>query len=177
MESVIKKGKYMNFLAKNRQIVASFVLLIIFSTIMGACGRKGAPLPQKVDQLYSFQDVYVYQNSAGSLTVMGTINGARQNTQALVLEIEGYDENCSTCPFVPVESFPIDPRAEWNSDVPREFSFTIMPTKLFTAYRWRLVGHNSIAGLPTVATPVLKLEAPIVDTREFIEIPIKSSVE
>lgn len=177
MEDIVKKGKKMSSLLKRTKIMISFFIVLMFSIGIVACGKKGPPLPQKINQLYSFQDVYVHLNSAGSLTVMGTINGARQNVQALVLEIEGYDENCSTCPFVPAESFAIDPRAVWDSNIPQEFSFTVMPTKQFVAYRWRVVGHNSILGLPTVVTPVLKAQTPIEDNRNFLEIPINMPSE
>jgi len=162
----------MNAWSKNINVVVIFSFLVVFSITISACGRKAPPLPQKISQLYSFQNVYVYLNPAGSLTVAGSIAGARKNVQALVLEIEGYDENCSTCPFVPVESFDISAREMWNDEIPRDFSFSVMPTKQFKSYRWRLVGYNGISGLPNVATPVLKIQAPIEDDRDFIEIPM-----
>ena len=165
----------MSSFSKNIKIV--FAILFLFTVVISACGRKEAPLPQRIDQLYSFQNVYVYLNPVGSLTVVGTINGAKKNVQALVLEIEGYDETCSTCPFVPVESFSMNPREMWNDIVQSEFSFTVMPTKQFNVYRWRLVGHNGISGLPNVATPVLKVEIPIEDNRNFLEIPVNVPVE
>lgn len=162
----------MSLLFKKTKIMTAFFIVLMFSIAIMACGKKGPPLPQKINQLYSFQDVYVHLNSVGSLTVMGTINGARRNVQALVFEIEGYDDSCPTCPFVPVESFVINPGTAWNNNTPKEFSFTVMPTKHSTAYRWRIIGHNSIVGLPTVVTPVLKVQAPIEDNRPFIEIPV-----
>ena len=175
MEAIAKQGESMSFLPKQIMTIIGLAFLVVFSVAVSACGRKEPPLPQKINQLYSFQNVYVYLNPTGSLTIMGTISGARKNVQALVLELEGYDENCSTCPFVPVESFDINSREMWNNEIPREFSLTVMPTKQFKAYRWRLVGHNSISGLPNVTTPVLKVEAPIKDDRDFIEIPVNIS--
>ena len=167
----------MNFLPKQIHLLISLTCLIVFSAMIASCGRKGPPLPQKMSQLYSFQDVYVHQNPLGTLTIEGVINGARENVQALVLEIEGYDESCLTCPFVPAESFNIEFRETWNNTVPREFSFTVMPTKLFEQYRWRLIGHNNISGLPNVVTPVLKVQVPIEDSRPFVEIPMNVKTE
>lgn len=139
--------------------VFTFCLLICASLLFIACGKKEAPLPQKIDHLFTFQNVYVYQNQVGSLTVMGTVTGARNNVQGLKLEIEGYDESCPTCPFVPAESFAIDPRNMWNSNMPTEFSFTVMPTMTSSSYRWRLTGYNVINGLPEVRTPVLNVQS------------------
>lgn len=133
-------------------------LILCTSIIFLACGKKEAPLPQKINHLYAFHDVYVYQNTVGSLTVMGTISGAHNNVQGLKLEIEGFDETCPTCPFVPVESFAIDPREMWDNQMPTEFSFTVMPTLPSSSYRWRLIGYNIIAGLPEVRTPVLTVQ-------------------
>ncbi len=160
----------MNIINTNKSHLL-IISIIIFSLLaLTSCGRKSAPLPQKINQLFSFQNVYVYADDVGTITVMGEISGAKQNVQALELQLEGYDETCPTCPFLPVESFSIRPADKWPSGIPNNFSFTIMPTKQFKSYRWRLVGYNHISGLPEVLTPVLKLEAPIEDNREFVEI-------
>lgn len=141
-----------------RMPLYAMCLILCASFVIFACGRKEAPLPQKINHLFAFQNVYVYHTQAGALTVMGTITGALNNVQGLKLEIEGFDDTCPTCPFVPAESFVIDPRNMWNSHIPSEFSFTVMPTMPSTSYRWRLIGYNVITGLPEVRTPVLPVQ-------------------
>ncbi len=155
---------------KANKISLILIAIITISVFLGACGRKNAPLPQKVDQLFSFQNVYLYANEALTLTLMGEISGAKENVQTLELQLEGYDETCPSCPFMPLESFSIRPSDTWPNGLPNSFSFTVMPTSQAKSYRWRLVGHNSISGLPEVLTPVLKLEPPLVEDREFVEV-------
>ncbi len=158
---------------KNKSSLSiGLLFVLIFSFGLIACGKKEAPIPQKTDQLFSFQDVYVHMNEEGSLSVVGSINGTRKNVQALELQIEGYDEACPTCPFVPVEVFTVNPRETWEGIIPADFSFTVLPAKQFRAYRFRLIGHNNIAGLPQIMTSVLKIEAPIVDNRPYVEFPV-----
>lgn len=139
-------------------LLLGILCLLCASSILFACGRKEAPLPQKINHLFAFQDVYVHLTSTGAMTVMGSVTGAINNVQGLKLEIEGYDDTCPTCPFVPVESFAIDPREVWNNNMPQEFTFTVMPTISSHSYRWRLIGYNIITGLPEVRTPILEIQ-------------------
>ncbi len=151
-----------------------FIILTLFlmTITVFACGKKTNPIPQKTNQLFSFQDVYAYLNEVGTITIVGNISGMVENVQAIELELEGFDENCPTCPFIPAEKFSLTPIDQRTKEISRSFSYTVFPTKQFKSYRWRLVGYNGIAGLPNIMTTVKILEAPIDDDREFIEIPM-----
>lgn len=49
-----------------------FFAVLCLIILCAACGKKGDPLPQKVDQLFSLQNVFVVYNPEGTLTVQGT---------------------------------------------------------------------------------------------------------
>ena len=121
-----------------------------------SCGKKGDPLPQKINQLFSLQNVFVTYNSEGTLTVQGSIVGAL--------------EDCIGCPFVPAEKYARIPEEVWGGVRAQDFGFTVFPHTMSTVYRWRLVVYNSVSGLPNVMTPVYKVNKPIEDTRNFVEV-------
>lgn len=133
----------------------SYITFIFICLVSIGCGRKSLPIPQKINQLFSLQDVFVYLNSDGTLTVQGKVRGAIINVQSILLELEPINENCPTCPFIPLEKF--NKRSEMISLSTGHFSFTVMPAKRVMTYRWRLVGYNIISGLPEVHSPVLTI--------------------
>ena len=132
-----------------------------------SCGKKGDPLPQKINQLFSLQNVFVTYNSEGTLTVQGSIVGALENVQAFSLELEAAAEDCIGCPFVPAEKYARIPEEVWGGVRAQDFGFTVFPHTMSTVYRWRLVVYNSVSGLPNVMTPVYKVNKP---TRNFVEV-------
>ncbi len=135
-----------------------------------SCGKKGDPLPQKINQLFSLQNVIVTSYSEGTLTGQGSIVGALENVQAFSLELEAAAEDCIGCPFVPAEKYARIPEEVWGGVRAQDFGFTVFPHTMSTVYRWRLVVYNSVSGLPNVMTPVYKVNKPIEDTRNFVEV-------
>ena len=141
--------------------------MLVFCT---ACGKKGDPLPQKVNQLFSLQNVFIIYNPEGTLSVQGTIVGAIQNVQAFTLELEAVDEDCIGCPFVPVEKHSETAQAVWGDRRHSQFSFSILPHAKSNVYRWRLVVYNAVSGLTNAVTPVYKVNKPFEETRDFVEV-------
>ena len=92
-----------------------------------SCGKKGDPLPQKINQLFSLQNVFVTYNSEGTLTVQGSIVGALENVQAFSLELEAAAEDCIGCPFVPAEKYARIPEEVWGGVRAQDFGFTVFP--------------------------------------------------
>lgn len=152
-----------------KNIVVFFCLLCCLLA-GAACGKKGDPLPQKVNQLFSLQNVFVTYNPEGTLTVQGTVAGSIQSVQAFTLELEAVEEDCIGCPFVPAEKYTQTPDEVWGGTRRADFSFTVLPHTGSTVYRWRLVVHNAVSGLPFAATPVYKVHKPIEDERNFVEV-------
>lgn len=148
----------------------SLLFLIVFAVFAAACGKKGDPLPQKIDQVFSLQNVFMTYNPVGTLTVQGSVVGAVESVQAFLLEIEAVDENCIGCPFIPAEKYAKTPGEVWGGARKKDFSFTVFPHTQSAAYRWRLVVHNSVSGLPNAVTPVYKVLRPVEDSRDFMEV-------
>lgn len=148
----------------------SFFVLCCLLIFCAACGKKGDPLPQKVDQLFSLQNVFVMYNPEGTLSVQGTVVGALENVQAFTLELEAVDENCIGCPFVPAEKYSKTPQEVWGDFRSSQFSFSVLPYTQSNTYRWRLVVYNAVSGLTNVVTPVYKVNKPFEETRDFVEV-------
>lgn len=148
----IRENPHKSRIRMTQMLCFLFICSIFF---ISACGKKNYPLPQKTDELFSFQNVFAELMPDSSIQVNGEIIGAIENLQAIVLETQALDESCATCPFVPLESFPINPTDIWQAE--NTFSFVVQPkTKnIVPIYRWRIIGHNAISGLPTVISPVL----------------------
>ena len=149
------------------------LMVFVFCFALVACGKKGDPLPQKVDKLFSLQDVFASVNPEGTLTVMGTVIGAKQNVQSFTLELEAVDEDCIGCPFVPAERYTKTPAETIVNTRTGEFSITVLPATKSSVYRWRIVARNSVSGLPSAVTPVFKVNKPFEDKRDFIELTPK----
>lgn len=148
----------------------SFVITLCLLVFCTACGKKGDPLPQKVNQLFSLQNVFIIYNPEGTLSVQGTIVGAIQNVQAFTLELEAVEEDCIGCPFVPAEKHSETAQAVWGDRRHSQFSFSILPHTKSDVYRWRLVVYNAVSGLTNAVTPVYKVNKPFEETRDFVEI-------
>lgn len=148
----------------------SFILALCLFILCAACGKKGDPLPQKVDQLFSLQNVFVVYNPEGTLSVQGTIVGALENVQAFTLELEAVEEDCIGCPFVPAEKHSQSAYEVWGGVRSSEFSFSVYPHERSTVYRWRLVVYNAVSGLTNAVTPVYKVNKPFEETRDFVEV-------
>ena len=125
---------------------------LLLGTVL-ACGKKGDPLPQRIDQLFSWRNVFVTLTPEGGLSVAGSVSGAVRNVQSMKLEVEPLDDACPTCPFIPLEIFPVSLNEAWEGSGP-SFSFTVFPVTKASAYRWRLVGQNVVPSLPEVLSPV-----------------------
>ncbi len=148
----------------------SFLMVLCLFILCAACGKKGDPLPQKVDQLFHLQNVFVIYNPEGTLSVQGTIGGAIENVQAFTLELEAVDEDCIGCPFVPAEKHSETAQEVWGNGRSSQFSFSVYPHVESNVYRWRLVVYNAVSGLTNAVTPVYKINKPFEEARDFVEI-------
>ncbi|WP_294559120.1 hypothetical protein [uncultured Mailhella sp.] len=129
----------------------SFCVLMVFT----GCGRKGAPVPDYSVDEFAFGALKAEAAADGSITFQGTVTGASQNLEYMVLEMQAVDgELCEGCPFLAQDQYRIDSRDAWESDSGSSFSFVYRPVFSGEAYRWRLIGHNLYSGLPDVTSPM-----------------------
>ena len=76
-----------------------------------------------------------------------------------VLELEPVDgELCSGCPFTAVEQKRFEAGELRDESAAERISLSYRPARLAESYRWRLVGHNTISGLPDVDSDVATVE-------------------
>lgn len=134
--------------------LAALVLVLVLLTGAAGCGKKGAPMPDYSNQLFSWRNVFATLSDDGCVSVSGSVGGEAQNLAFMVLEIEPLDASCAGCPFVSQETYRVDSADAWESPDGQTFRFAYCPTARSDAYRWRLVGRNVFTSLPAVSTPV-----------------------
>lgn len=129
--------------------------LLCLALALAGCGRKGAPVPDYSRDAFSFTDLAAEAAADGVITFSGSVSGAAQNMEYMVLEIQAVDgELCEGCPFLAQEQQRIDSRDAWESESGSSFSFVYRPVFSGYAWRWRLVGHNLYSGLADVISPM-----------------------
>ena len=129
----------------------SFCVFVLF----GGCGRKGAPIPDYSVDEFAFGALRAEAAADGSITFQGTVTGASQNMEYMVLEMQAVDgELCEGCPFLAQDQYRVDSRDAWESENGSSFSFVYRPAFKGEIYRWRIIGRNVYAGLPEVASPM-----------------------
>lgn len=134
---------------------ALFICLLL--ALMG-CGRKGDPIPNHSMDAFAFGALRAEASAGGAITVHGTVTGAAQNVEYLVLEIEAVaGELCQGCPFLAQDTYRIDAGDAMNNNT---FSFVYRPVFTGEIYRWRVIGHNVYAGLPSVTSPIQTVVMP-----------------
>lgn len=136
------------------KLTAALALLCV-ALMLGGCGRKGDPVPDHSRDAFAFADLRAVAAADGVVTFSGSVTGASQNLEYMVLEMEAVDgELCEGCPFLAQEQQRVDSRDAWESDSGSAFSFVYRPVFPGRAYRWRLVGHNLYSGLSDVTSPM-----------------------
>lgn len=135
-----------------------FALLLVFALLLPlgvqGCGKKGAPVPNYSRQLFSWRNVFATVSDDGCISVAGSVGGAYQNLENMVLELQPNDASCAGCPFVPQEVYRITAADAWESPDGETFRFAYCPSQRDVTYRWRLAGRNVFTSLPPVLTPV-----------------------
>lgn len=130
-------------------------LLICAMMTFTGCGRKGDPVPDFSRDEFSFATLSSEAAADGTITFQGTVSGASQNLEYMVLEMQAVDgELCEGCPFLAQEQHRVDSRDAWESENGSAFSFVYRPVFPGNVYRWRLIGHNLYSGLPDVVSPM-----------------------
>ena len=125
---------------------------------VSGCGKKGLPLPDLERDMFSFSE-YSATLRGGVINIECRISGAVRNLEYVVLEIEPVDgELCTGCPFLAVEQKHFDSRELWDGSVGERISLSYQPGRMMDSYRWRIVGHNILTGLPDVEGEVMTVE-------------------
>lgn len=136
----------------------AFAWILVFALLLPlgvqGCGKKGPPVPNYSRQLFSWRNVFATVSDDGCLSVAGSVGGAFQNLENMVLELQPYDASCAGCPFVPQEVYRVTAADAWESPDGDTFRFAYCPSQRDAAYRWRLAGRNVFTSLPPVLTPV-----------------------
>ena len=134
---------------------ACFAILLIATLTLVGCGRKGDPVPDFSRDEFSFTSLSAEAAADGSVRFQGSVAGASQNLEYMVLEMQAVDgELCEGCPFLAQDQYRVDSRDAWESENGSSFSFVYRPVFPGGAYRWRLIGHNLYSGLPDVVSPM-----------------------
>jgi len=164
---------------KHRERVWIMALLLVLC----ACGKKGPPMPDYSDRLFSWQNVFAVMTDDGCIGVSGTVEGAARNLAEIVLELQplGSSEDCATCPFMPADFHRVSAADAVESPDGRTFRFTYCPSSAVPfatdghSWRWRVAGRNVFYGLPPVLTPVRLVQSP--PAPHTPEIPEQNPVE
>ena len=130
-------------------------LLICLMLVLVGCGRKGDPVPDYSLDEFAFGALSAEAAADGTVTFQGTVTGASQNLEFMVLEMQAVDgELCEGCPFLAQDQHRVDARDAWENETGSSFSFVYRPVFPGRVYRWRLTGHNLYSGLPDVVSPM-----------------------
>ena len=133
----------------------AFLAAVVLIFALTGCGRKGAPVPDYSRDEFSFASLNAEAAADGTITFQGTVSGAAQNLEYMILEMQAVDgELCEGCPFLPQDQYRVDSRDAWENESGSSFSFVYRPVFSGSAYRWRLTGHNLYSGLPDVVSPM-----------------------
>ena len=132
--------------------------ICLWAALAAGCGKKGAPLPDVKEDVFSFSACSAML-SVGGLHVECRLAGAVRNLEYAVLELEPVDgELCSGCPFTAVEQKRFEAGELRDESAADRISLSYRPARMAESYRWRLVGHNTISGLPDVDSDVATVE-------------------
>lgn len=119
-----------------------------------ACGKKGAPMPDKPEDRFSFEKI---ESSATNDCVSASfeVQGASRFLSRLVILIADPDRDCPGCPFQPdrrIELSLTDPAVKIYPD---SLSVTSCGLGYAKPPRFRVAGVHAMRGMPLVLTPVL----------------------
>lgn len=103
-------------------------VLLVGVLALAGCGRKGAPIPDHSRDEFSFSSLSASAAADGTVSFRGTVAGASQNLEYMVLEMQSVDgELCEGCPFLPQEQQRFDARDALESSTGNSFSFVFRP--------------------------------------------------
>jgi hypothetical protein len=133
----------------------AWILLLMTMVTALACGRKGAPVPDYSHDEFAFGSLSASLAADGAVTIHGTLTGAFQNMEYMILEMQPVtDELCTGCPFLAQDQHRIDARDAWESENGSSFLFVYRPVFTGSSYRWRMKAHNMYSGLPDVVSDI-----------------------
>ena len=135
--------------------ICSAALLCLSAALVAACGVKGDPKPDYSRDNFGIAALASSVEATGVISVSGTLTGAFQNVDHLILQIQPVDgELCTGCPFLPQEQFLIESEDIWRDGDGSTFDAVVRPVFGAEMYRWRIVGQNTYAGIPPVVSEV-----------------------
>ena len=133
--------------------------LFLLAALSAGCGKKGAPLPDTEADAFAFSACSATLRGGG-LNVECRLEGAARNLEYAVLELDPVDvELCPGCPFAAVEQKRFEARELRDGGAADRISLSYRPARMAGAYRWRLVGHSTISGLPDTETEVSTVQS------------------
>lgn len=134
--------------------VSSILLLSLAVAALSACGKAGMPKPPKTNAEFGWESVNGQAIPNNCIVVSGTMNGAVENLNDVILEIEPInDDSCVGCPFTPREK---ERFSAWRLGItPSNLSFsrTYCPQVTGDGVRWRFVGTNTHFSVPNAISP------------------------
>jgi len=135
--------------------IASAALLCLTAALFAGCGVKGAPQPDYSRDSFGIAELSSIVEPSRVLIVEGRLTDSFQNVDHLILQVQPVDgELCSGCPFLPQEQFLIETEDIWKDGDGTTFDVVYSPVFAADMYRWRIIGHNTYAGIPPVVTDV-----------------------
>ena len=137
---------------------APALCIFLMAALAAGCGKKGDPLPDVAEDVFTFSACTATLRGGG-LNVECRLAGAVRNLEYAVLELEPVDgELCSGCPFTAVEQKRFEAGELRDESEADRISLSYRPARVTDAYRWRLVGHSTVSGLPDVESEVTTVE-------------------
>ena len=136
--------------------ICSAALLCLTATLFAGCGVKGDPRPDYSRDGFGISSLASSVEAGGLVvSVSGKLTGAFQNADHLILQLQPVDgELCAGCPFLPQEQFLIESEDIWRDGDGTTFEAVVRPVFNVEMYRWRVIGHNTYAGIPAVVSNV-----------------------
>ena len=135
--------------------ICSATLLCLSTAFVAGCGVKGSPNPDYAHDSFGIAALASSVEVGGVLSVSGKLTDSFQNVDHLILQVQPVDgELCTGCPFLPQEQFLIESEDIWRDGDGTTFDAVVRPVFTADAYRWRIVGENTYAGIPPVVSEV-----------------------
>jgi predicted small lipoprotein YifL len=131
-------------------------LLLVLACLLApaACGKKGAPMPQRPEDRFSFEKI---ESSSTNDCVSASfeVQGASRYLSRLVLLVEDPERSCQDCPFRPDRRIELSLSDDQVKMYPDSLSVTYCGLGFTKPPRFRVGGVHAMLGMPLVLTPVL----------------------
>ncbi len=137
-------------------------ILTCLSILLIACGKKGLPEPDLIEDLFTWQNISA-ASIENCISVSGQLQGNVENVMSVNMEVQGLTEACVDCSFVAEMNEVYEPQEIFDNKS-NVFQLNYCPTREYDEYRLRIVGNNKVLGLPQVTSQII-----ILNTLEVLE--------